>query len=1068
MPETTPETPRAPERTRRRRRRIVLLTVVVVLIAVAVNAYLAVRPARVRALVQAALDRIIDGEVRFSDRIDVDWGDGIVLHHLVVAPPGATAGESLLRARRVVLKPDFGALFLGRFRISQLELRSPVISLSRPAGGVWNFERILAEGGGSWTERIAALRAIRVDSGALHYFDEYRTGAPVREDLTELSAVIESHDGAIRFSGTSRTPFLNGLQLAGQVDRVERSVEITFSAKRFNVTGELARLLGEEADAIHRDLQLHGFVDVEGGFQFDLERGLTPVAISGRLLECTLQPPRVPFPLERVSGNFRIEGRRIVVDGVEGKFGNGPFKCTGAIEWAPDWSAVTALQVEGSAESVPIDSRFRVWLPEHLVDDFDRLGCRGTVGMDLELQSESMPVSWEDVDLVLRIEDVEWMHRSVPYRFERTAGRVEVRDGAFEIQQPIVAHHGDVELVITGEGQVRADGDVDLRLAVDRLPLDAAVRNALPPRGVMEWDTFHPDGAVRVDISVRREGGEADVSAVVESLGASVRYEWFPYRISEIGGELIFDYARRRVWLREIHGYHEGNLITASGHFDLGEEESSEVRLAGHVALDSDLLAALPQAYRQLLDEFKPQDVIGAVTAKVSRVPGRGRVVDVVIDLENARMSFAHFPYPLHFDGGRIRCRGARSFTFRDLRLARGDGPAGTISGELSTMGAQRLLEYTVDVSDLAVDGVLRAALPDHLRRLVDGLGLTGVFQLELVGAYSYSVNQPSASRAQYHARNVGVSDGSVSFGVAIRDLHGDGEFIGKKDLDGGHTLTGVVQLDRARFNRLQFGETRMIFAHGREHVGIDLARLGRVVEGTDFMPSPAVRERLGDDRIADTFQVQVLRSDLYGGTLGGFLWVDVGEQNDFGGEYVAAGVQVPRAARDVFGVEGEKLAGKARGFVQFTGTRGSPDSIQGAGEGFVEDAMLLELPLFVSLVGLIFLKPTANPHFNQVDMKFEVRQGKFWAPGPDGLLVRGDSVNLHGAGSMGFDGSLDVALTPHFLDFRIPVIDYVLDLIKKTFVQVLVDGTLEKPRVRLGTAAGILKVPVGGGKRDS
>ena len=163
---------------------------------------------------------------------------------------------------------------------------------------------------------------------------------------------------------------------------------------------------------------------------------------------------------------------------------------------------------------------------------------------------------------------------------------------------------------------------------------------------------------------------------------------------------------------------------------------------------------------------------------------------------------------------------------------------------------------------------------------------------------------------------------------------------------------------------------------------------------------------------------------------------------------------------------EGKDLAGLARGVIAFDGVTGDVRSLSGAGEGHIEEAKLVDLPLFVSLIGLLFLKPSANPHFNKVAIRFEISGGKFRSPGPDGIKISGDTVHLLGSGDLDFEGNLDISLTPHFLSFRIPILDHIFDLLKKTFVRIAVKGKLEKPNVRLVSGAGLLRIPIGGGRK--
>jgi hypothetical protein len=228
-----------------------------------------------------------------------------------------------------------------------------------------------------------------------------------------------------------------------------------------------------------------------------------------------------------------------------------------------------------------------------------------------------------------------------------------------------------------------------------------------------------------------------------------------------------------------------------------------------------------------------------------------------------------------------------------------------------------------------------------------------------------------------------------------------------------------------------------------------------------EFRPGARLVSRLVPEKVGDTFQMQVSSGDLYGGNVQGFLYIDVGDRHDLGGEFIAAGIQVARAAPDVFRVPGNDLTGEARGRVSFHGKTGDGHSIIGAGEGFIEKARLMNLPLFVGIVGLLFLQPSSRPHFREVETRYDIRDGKFWAAGAQGIAIRGDSVNLSGGGTLDFEGKLDLSLTPYFINLSIPVVDTILDLVKKTLLQVWVDGKLEEPRARLVTGAGLIRVPL-------
>jgi hypothetical protein len=61
----------------------------------------------------------------------------------------------------------------------------------------------------------------------------------------------------------------------------------------------------------------------------------------------------------------------------------------------------------------------------------------------------------------------------------------------------------------------------------------------------------------------------------------------------------------------------------------------------------------------------------------------------------------------------------------------------------------------------------------------------------------------------------------------------------------------------------------------------------------------------------------------------------------------------------------------------------------------------------------------------------------------------------------MDFAGNLDLSLSPEFIRLKIPLVDQVLELLKKGLAQVWVTGEITKPSVRFVTGAGVIQVPI-------
>jgi hypothetical protein len=99
--------------------------------------------------------------------------------------------------------------------------------------------------------------------------------------------------------------------------------------------------------------------------------------------------------------------------------------------------------------------------------------------------------------------------------------------------------------------------------------------------------------------------------------------------------------------------------------------------------------------------------------------------------------------------------------------------------------------------------------------------------------------------------------------------------------------------------------------------------------------------------------------------------------------------------------------------------------------------------------------------YFNELSLKFNIKEGKFWAPSPEGIVIKSEGLQLKGGGSMDFKGKLDLGLMPELLHLSIPVVDQVFALLKMGLAQVWMTGDLKHPEVSFVTAGGLIPIPI-------
>ncbi|HVR74228.1 MAG TPA: hypothetical protein VMT52_07850, partial [Planctomycetota bacterium] len=843
---------------------------------VMINLYLALRPAALEARLRAILTEILATPFDFSS-IALSWGGGAEIRDFrLLDPSHPTAGPEgeVIVAPYIRVSPDLFALLRGRFEVRQVVIDSPSVRIARRADSTWNVEGLLRSTGGSALSLAEALRdlvtrfpGLLIERGRITYVGEASTGEAVSETIDEVYAhASRGPDGELRLRAEVRVPFARKLHLQATASFTSGKpvVRLGVVASKVDLSAPYHRHFPPGLAGEATRLKLKGYATLRGSFQLDAEEGLVPVHVEGDLMRCELAPPHLPFPIRGLKGRFRLTNRTFEATGLEGTFGSGKVTASARIDLPESWrlegSALEKARwsLQSTVEGFTLDRRTRDALPPEIQTVLDVYAVQGPVGIEVRVpEARGFPPRPDDVSATVRLEGVSFLYEKFPYLMRDLRGEVLIEKGRVTFKGPMEGHYGPIRASISGKGaELRQDGEIDITVKVDAVPLDEEFRNALPATARGIWDDFQLVGSGDGVITITRDAappaaamGEAPppprlprVTVTANPRQIRMSYRGFPYEIRDIVGSVHLDTGTNRLTFSELKGTHGDQTISGSGVVDLvphtpGADSLFRIDLHSEsLRVDQDLSNALSEEGRRLLADFNFK---GRVAADVSIHSGDGRGTEVTssLSIHEATVRHRKFPYPLDLVGGRVELTGDRAMRFSGFSTAKGAKPGVIFNGTLVTEKTVRTIEFAFDLEDFTFDDRLLDVLPPSLSKFVLGVKLGGTYRGGVDGVFSFDEDDPERYSIVYRGKEITGEEASVDFGLRIHQMKARGGFVGGKSPERAHHLVGEVFVESAWFNRLHLTNGEIDFTLGEEHAAIQSARRGEKLEGREYMP---------------------------------------------------------------------------------------------------------------------------------------------------------------------------------------------------------------------------------------
>lgn len=968
-------------------------------------------------------------------------GQGIEIRGLSIAEPGVSGPTAELAYIEEIFlhsEIDWQELMQGELSISTIDIRRPTIRVTHRPDGSWSAARLfpLPKLGKTPPRGVIENGTIEVSDPLKNQSGLY-TLRDVQLEFEPDDGVRPSADGRVamqlhgRLSGdhlrraevaASFAPSGEHWSLEGTIEELEFSPELTRS-----LPGVASRRLAELGSL---RAQMKGRFSV---YRDPAARPSLGFEISGQVNRGRIDDPRLPYPLTDLRAAFQCNQQGLSISEATAASGQTTlrvteFKREGYLPTSP-----CSLKAEG--RRLVFASQLKSALPQSWQEEWQKFVPSGEFDVDkLELAYDG--VRWTP-HLVLRPLNVAFSYYKFPYRLERAAGHVELKDQRLS-----------VHLKANSEGElVRLDGEFlhpgpgatgFFEASADNVRFDEKLFLALaePSRRIVR--SLNPRGAMNVFFRCEAAAGPRPVwrpHLWLTLNRCSLRYDDFPYPLDNIRGKLVMhDGLWEFVDGVGLEGGNDTGWVTCQGRL-IPSPAGYEVSLSfkgRNVPLEEELrdaLAVRSPGTARLWHDMKPRGAVD-LEAMIGFSPGRGKPLLTVTawpskDAEQPlSIEPSYFPYRLDILLGEFAYRDGR-VKFEGLRAQHRNA---TLTGrgacDVDALGGWRLRLESLQVDRLRADRDLVQALGNgRLKKLIADLQPGGPVNLRgrLVLAKSAEPQAPITSSWDLSAI---MSSGRLECGVTLERLSGSATF--KGEFDGEKVLCqGELAIDSVNYKEFQF--TQVL---GPFWIDDSIVELGRMADKRGGAP----RER-------------PLTGLLYGGRLRSDISVRLGSDSRYFIHAELTGADLARWAQEAIPGH-QQLSGRVSGDINLRGSGRGLHNLGGRGSVWVNDAVLYELPVMVSLLKTLRGRSPDTTAFNTADMDFRIEGEHVYL---NRIHCQGDAISLRGAGELNLDRSVKLTFYPIVGrdEARFPAVDKLLGRASQQIMLIHVDGTLDAPQTR-------------------
>lgn len=993
-------------------------------------------------------------------------GKGIRIRDLSIVEPNAAAtGVELLHVEEAMFEcpTDWKNLAQGNIDVHRATLRRPTLRATRQPDGTWSSAKLLPVPSFSAQPPEAV-----VEGGVVEIMDPQKKAASplvirdVNMTLTPGTAEeLAATPGFRRLSGELSGEGCRRLEFAGKMDVDTFACELGGSASGVEVAPELREAV---PDPLGEKLAALGNLRGQASIQFQLAHNpsATPrlrFDVKAELARGRIDDPRLPQPLTEMHANVQCNNAGYAINNLTAQIGQAALQMSCRREGFEPTSPMTLV---AKVQRLELNRALVKGLPASVQENWDHYSPGGQIDANVTLTFDGK--TWRPQGTVNCL-NVSCAHYKFPYRLENAKGDITLRDdprthGTLAIK--LAARGGGKPVnVVANLDEMFSDHPIGwVTIEAAEIPIDEALITAIPdkPREVVR--ALDPHGVIGFTMQIGRNRSDELVSQhlVINVRQGSVRYEKFPYPLSNIRGTIeMIDSDRpplaaiptqpgvdasdtcTSIWtFQNLEATHDTARVTCNGRFG-ADAKGIELVLnfaARDVPLDEALRDALKRDIQRVWVDLRPRGIVD-LDAEVRYRPKQQQFnVDVraTPQRETASLEPVKFPYRLE------RLQGVLTYRNGHVAFERFKAEHGTVKiaadGFCDFQPEGRWIAHfdNVSVDRIRVtDRDLNAAMPDRLKKAVAELNPTGAINLR--GGFELEQGPEPGDPLQ--------SRWNVIIGLQQSNLQCGGVLLenvcGNVALRGGFNGQQTRSRGELNFDSLTVKDCQLTRVMGPFWIDNERMLFGEWVDSRENAANftnatgPIQRPRM-------------LTASLFGGTLIGQGWATFEATPRYATYLNLTNAGLQQCAKEL-GVR-QKLQGKVNASVNLTGRGRSRNSLGGFGDIKLSECNLYELPVMVSLLKLLSIRPPDQNAFSDVAAHYRVEGEHIYF---DRIDFRGDAISLRGSGHINSQMKLDMKFYTLVgrNELNVPVITDVFRGASQQLMQISVTGTVQNPETR-------------------